>query len=77
MLLSEIWTQQQKIGTVLELSIKITDIWQLFNSKVDYFFKLSIKIVDYLIPGNKENSLLNFPGSGIPLNSDIKFNDII
>ena len=49
--------------SVLVLSVEITDICRLFNSNVDYFFKLSIKTVDYFIHENKENSLLNLPGS--------------
>ena len=41
---------------------------RLFNSNAGFFFlKLSTEIVDYFIPRNKEDSLLNLPGSDISL----------
>ena len=62
-------------SAVLALSIEIADICRLFYLNADYFFKLSIKIVDNFLPGNEEISVLNLPGSGIPLNSGIKLNN--
>ena len=56
---------QSKLQTFVDYLIQMSII----------FFQLSIKIVDYFIPVNKENGLLYLPGEGIPLNSDIKLNN--
>ena len=59
--------------TLLALTIEITDICWLFNSTVDFFFKLYIKFVDYFIPGNIELHLLNLPG--IKLNNRSEYHE--
>ena len=44
----------QESEAVLELPIEIADICQIFNLVSIFFFKLSIKIDDFFILGNKK-----------------------
>ena len=64
--------------SVLALPIEIIDInfVNYLTQMPIFFLKLLIEIVDYFIPRNKENSLLNLPGSDIPptkLNNTSKY----